>query len=251
MGAYVDTTTVFEVVDLLGVFFGALTGALIARGQRYDIMGLWFAALFSGLGGGIVRDVMINAGPPLALTEITYLPTVAVATAVAAVLGTQLGKAERTILVVDSFPIPAFAGAGRLRALDYHLGPWATILLGVITAVGGGMIRDMMMGKTPTVFRKSELFGLAALGVCIVVLILREMGATRGITVPVGIGVGMFLRLGSLTWGWMSWEPKRHRYIDRVHPALVAGFCGREDPATRAGCTRQILIKQKAPVIER
>lgn len=203
-----DTVTVFEIVDLLGVFIGAVTGALIARRERYDIMGLWFAALFSGLGGGIIRDVMINAGPPLALTEITYLPTVAVATGVAAVLGPQIGKAERTVLVLDSFSISAFAVAGCLRAMDFHLGPWATVLLGVITAVGGGMLRDMMMGKTPTVFRKSELFGLAALGVCIVVLVLREMGASRGITVPAGIGVGMFLRLGSFKWGWMSWEPR-------------------------------------------
>lgn len=203
-----DISSIFEFVDLLGVFVGALTGALIARRERYDIMGLWFAALFSGLGGGIVRDVMLNAGPPLALTEISYLPTVAVATLSAAVLGSQIGRAERTILVLDSFSIAAFAVAGCLRAVDYNLGVWATLLLGVITAVGGGMIRDMMMGRTPTVFRKSELFGLAALGVCIVVLVLRELGASRGITVPVGISVGMFLRLGSLKWGWMSWEPK-------------------------------------------
>jgi uncharacterized membrane protein YeiH len=204
----VDTTTIFEIVDLVGVFVGAVTGALIGRRSGYDIMGLWFVALFSGLGGGIIRDVMINAGPPLALTEPTYLPTVAAATAFAALLGSQIGKAERTVTVLDAFAVAAFAVAGCLRALDYGLGAWATVLLGVTTAVGGGMLRDMMMGKTPTIFRRSELYGIAALGVCIVVLVLREIGTARGITVPVGITVGMFLRLGSLRWGWRSWEPR-------------------------------------------
>jgi uncharacterized membrane protein YeiH len=204
----VDSFPVFEFVDLIGVFIGGVTGALIGRRDRYDITGLWFLALFSGLGGGIIRDVMINAGPPLALTEPTYLPTVAAATLFAAVLGNQIGRAERTVLVLDTFALAAFAAAGCLRAVDYGLGPWATVLLGVITAVGGGILRDMMMGKTPMVFRKSELYALAALGVCIVVLVLRELEASRGITVPVGIGFGMFLRLGSLRWGWMSWEPR-------------------------------------------
>lgn len=204
----VDTRHIFETVDLLGVFVGAVTGALMGRRDRYDIMGLWFIALFSGLGGGIIRDVMINAGPPLALTEPAYLPTVALATAAAAFLGSQIGRAERTVLVLDAFAISAFAVAGCLRALDYGLGLWATLLLGVITAVGGGMLRDMMMGKTPTVFRQSELYGLAALGVCIAVVVFRELGSPRELTVPIGIAVGMFLRLGSLRWGWMSWEPR-------------------------------------------
>lgn len=203
-----DSNQIFETVDLLGVFVGAVTGALLGRRDRYDIMGLWFIALFSGLGGGIIRDVMINAGPPLALTEPPYLPTVAVATVAAALLGRQIGRAERTVTVLDAFSISAFAVAGCLRALDFGLGVWATVLLGVITAVGGGMLRDMMMGKTPIVFRQSELYGLAALGVCIVVLILREMDSPRELTVPIGIATGMFLRLGSIRWGWMSWEPR-------------------------------------------
>lgn len=202
-----DSNHIFETVDLLGVFVGAVTGALLGRRDRYDIMGLWFIALFSGLGGGIIRDVMINAGPPLALTEPAYLPTVAAATAASAFLGSHIGRAERTVLVLDAFSISAFAVAGCLRALDFGLGVWATLLLGVITAVGGGMLRDMMMGKTPTVFRQSELYGLAALGVCIIVVLLREAGSPRELTVPIGILFGMFLRLGSLRWGWMSWQP--------------------------------------------
>lgn len=203
-----DTTTIFEIVDLLGVFVGALTGALVGRRLRYDIMGLWFLALFSGLGGGIIRDVMLDAGPPLALVEPPYLPTVAAAVAIAALLGEQIARAKRSVTVLDAFALADFAVAGCLRALDNDLGAWSVILLGVITAVGGGMLRDMMIGQTPTVFRRSELYGLAALGTCFVVILVQKFGAPRELTVFAGIGAGLFLRLGSLRWGWMSWEPR-------------------------------------------
>lgn len=202
------TSSIFQVVDLLGVFVGALTGALVGRRLRYDIMGLWFLALFSGLGGGIVRDVMIDVGPPLALTELVYLPTVAAAVAVSWMFGTRIAQLKRSITIIDAFAISAFAVAGSLRAADVGLEPLSVILLGVITAVGGGIIRDTVIGETPTVFKKSDLYGLAALGVCIVVVILRELGSPRELTVVVGIATGIFLRLGSIRWGWMSWEPR-------------------------------------------
>lgn len=203
-----DTTTIFLIVDLFGVFVGAITGALVGRRLRYDIMGLWFLALFSGLGGGIIRDVMIQAGPPLALVEPAYLPTVAIAAVIAAVLGSRMDQLRRSITLLDAFALASFAVAGSLRSLDNGLGLWPTILLGVITAVGGGMLRDMMIGQTPTVFRRSELYGLAALGTSIAVLLLRELGMPREVVVIAGISVGLFLRLGSLRWGWMSWEPR-------------------------------------------
>lgn len=203
-----DTDLIFLTVDLLGVFFGALTGTLVGRRLKYDIMGLWFIALFSGLGGGIIRDVMIDDGPPLALVEPPYLPIVAAAVAFVAVLGTHIEWAQRSLTVLDAFALADFAVAGCLRALDSGMGVWSTVLLGVITAVGGGILRDMMIGQTPMVFRRSELYGLAALGTCIVVILVRELGSPREATVVIGIVSGMFLRLGSVRWGWMSWQPR-------------------------------------------
>lgn len=203
-----DTTTIFQIVDLLGVFVGALTGALVGRRFRYDIMGHWFLALASGLGGGLIRDVMLQAGPPLALTEPAYLPAVAVATAVAALFGQRIDQLKRAITLLDAFALANFAVAGCLRTLDAGLGVWPALVLGVITAVGGGLLRDMMVGQTPTIFRKAELYGLAALGTCLTVIVFRELGSPREITAVAGIGVGLFLRLGSLRWGWMSWEPR-------------------------------------------
>jgi uncharacterized membrane protein YeiH len=204
----VESYTIFEIVDLLGVFVGALTGALVGRRYRYDIMGHWFLALASGLGGGLLRDVMLQAGPPLALTEISYLAAVAVATATAALFGQRIDQLKRAITFLDAFALANFAVAGTLRTLDNGLNLWSAILLGVVTAVGGGLLRDMMTGQTPAIFRKAEFYGLAGLGAAILVVILREFGSPREITVIASVAFGLFLRLGSLRWGWMSWEPR-------------------------------------------
>lgn len=204
-----DTDTVFLVVDIFGIFVGALTGGLIGLKMRYDIMGIWFLALVTGLGGGIIRDTMLPLGPPLALTNPFYLPTVVVAVVAVALWGRHIGQLRKTINVVDALALANFAVAGTLRAFDADLSAWAAVLLGIVTAVGGGIMRDMMTGVTPAIFQRAELYGLAALGACLTVILLRYAGTSREILVLAGVSVGVFLRLGSLRWGWMSWEPRQ------------------------------------------
>jgi uncharacterized membrane protein YeiH len=203
-----ESSAIFYAVDLFGVFIGALTGALVARRHRYDIMGYWGLALVSGLGGGIIRDVCLQAGPPLALTEETYLPAVAVAAMLGAFFGPRIDPLRKTITVVDAIALANFAVAGSLRTIDAGLGLWPVLLMGVVTAVGGGVIRDILTGDTPLIFRRGELYALAALGTCIMVVALQELGSPREIVVPAGLVTGIGLRLGSLRYGWMSWQPR-------------------------------------------
>lgn len=203
-----DATTWFDVIDLVGVFIGGLTGTLVARRHRYDITGIWALALVTGLGGGMIRDVLLQAGPPLALVEPRYLPTVLVATAVGAVFGPKVESLKRTILVADAFSISVFAVAGTLRTFDTGFAAWPAVLLGVITAVGGGMIRDVMTGVTPAIFRRGELYAFAALGTSLAVVLLRELDVARGAIFLVAIAVGVGLRLGSARFGWTSWAPR-------------------------------------------
>jgi uncharacterized membrane protein YeiH len=204
----VDTDTWFDVVDLVGVFIGGLTGALVGRRHRYDITGIWALALVTGLGGGMIRDVLLQAGPPLALVEVRYLPTVLVATAVAATFGSRVESLKRTALVADAFSISVFAVAGTMRTFDTGFGVWPAVLLGVITAVGGGMIRDVMTGTTPPIFQRGELYAFAALGTSLAVVVMRELEVTRGVLIIVAIAVGVGLRLGSNRFGWTSWAPR-------------------------------------------
>ena len=203
-----DTDTVFLAVDLFGIFVGALTGALVGLRFHYDIMGIWFLALVTGLGGGIIRDIMLPLGPPLALTNPFYLTAVMVATASVAIWGRHIGQLKTSIIVLDAIALGNFAVAGTLRAFDADLSFWSAILLGIITAVGGGIIRDTMTGVTPAVFKQTELYGLAALGACIAIVLVRSLGAPREVLVLVGVSTGVFLRLASVRWGWMSWAPR-------------------------------------------
>jgi uncharacterized membrane protein YeiH len=204
----VEATTWFDVIDLAGVFIGGVTGALVARRFKYDITGMWALALVSGLGGGMIRDALLQAGPPLALVEPRYLPTVLVATAVGAMFGPHVESLKRTILVADAFAISVFAVAGTLRTVDTGFGVWPAVLLGVITAVGGGLIRDVMTGTTPPIFQPGELYAFAALGTSIAVVVLRELDVTRGVLVFAAVAVGVGLRLGSFRFGWRSWAPR-------------------------------------------
>lgn len=203
-----DSESIFLAVDIFGIFVGSLTGGLVGLRFRYDITGIWFLALITGLGGGIIRDMMLPLGPPLALTNVFYLPTVMVAVMFVATLGRHINPLRKTITALDALALSNFAVAGTLRGFEADLSPWAAALLGIITAVGGGIIRDMMTGSTPAIFKRAELYGLAALGACLTVILLRYIGLEREIMALAGISVGMFLRLGSLRWGWMSWEPK-------------------------------------------
>lgn len=203
-----SSNTIFDFVDIFGVFVGALTGALVARRQEYDITGLFGIALASGLGGGLLRDTLLQDGPPLALVNQTYLPTVVVATVTGAFFGTRFESLRRAILIADAVTLAFFAVAGCLRTFDAGLGAWPAVLLGVTTAVGGGAMRDVLMGETPMIFRRGELYALAALGTCLVVVVCRDLDFPRTIVVAAGIAIGIALRLGSVKYKWYSWVPR-------------------------------------------
>lgn len=208
MMSLLDPWTLFEVIDVFGVFMGAFTATLVAHRLRYDITGMWTMALVAGLGGGLIRDLCLQVGPPLALTQPAYLPTVALATFLGAMYGGKVDRTWKSIVVLDSLALITFAVAGSLRTLQYDYGIWATALLGVITAVGGGVIRDVLSGETPMIFRRAELYALAALGASLTMIVLELLDQPRGIMALGGYAVGLFLRFGSLRWGWMSWAPR-------------------------------------------
>lgn len=203
-----DPWSLFDFVDLFGVFVGAFSGALVARRHGYDITGLWGLALVAGLGGGIIRDLCLQVGPPLALTEPAYLPAVAVATLAGAFYGHRVDQTRVPIVVADSAALIGFAVAGSLRTINYDFGAWSTVLLGVVTAVGGGVIRDVLSGDTPMIFRRGELYAFAALGASLAMVLAEAGGASRGVMVVLGFAVGLALRFGSLRFGWTAWVPR-------------------------------------------
>lgn len=150
-------------LDLMGIFAFALNGALTAiRLARLDIVGVLTLAGVTALGGGILRDVIIGSLPPATFSDWRYLAVAAVGGLVAFLLGRRLDRFALLITILDAAGLSLFAVTGASKALEYGLGPLQAVILGAITGVGGGTVRDMMLKRVPTVLR-SELYAIPAL----------------------------------------------------------------------------------------
>jgi uncharacterized membrane protein YeiH len=150
-------------LDLIGTFAFALNGALTAvRVARLDIVGILALGMITALGGGIIRDVLIGAIPPSAFRDLGYLALAAAGGLAAFGLSRRLDRLETPIVVLDAVGLSVFAVIGTVKALDFGLGVGPAILLGVVTGVGGGVIRDTLVREIPSVLH-SELYAIPAL----------------------------------------------------------------------------------------
>lgn len=151
------------VLDLTGTFVFALNGALTAvRAARLDIVGVVTLGMMTALGGGVIRDVVIGDIPPATFRDWRYFALAVAGGLVAFALSKVLNRLETSITVFDAMGLSVFAVIGTSKAADFGLGIGPTLLLGVVTAVGGGTIRDVLLGQIPTVLR-SELYAIPAL----------------------------------------------------------------------------------------
>ncbi|MDV7999725.1 trimeric intracellular cation channel family protein [Rhodococcus sp. IEGM 1408] len=147
--------------DLVGVFFFALSGCLLAARKNIDITGGLVLGLLAGLGGGIIRDVMLGA-TPLAFVKPVLLVPPFVASAVVYLLGAHLHRVRTLIIVFDAAGLGLFCTFGTARALDHGMPVASALLLGVVTAVGGGLLRDVVANEIPAVFSGSDLYIIPA-----------------------------------------------------------------------------------------
>ena len=152
-----DSSTTLIVLDLVGIFVFAIAGGLVAVRKGLDVFGVLVLAGTTGLGGGFLRDVLIGAAPPAALEDWRYLVVPVVAGLLAFLYHPALGRMERSINVLDAFGLGLFCVTGALKAMDYGLGPVPSALMGMVTGIGGGMIRDVLAGRVPAVFRGRAL----------------------------------------------------------------------------------------------
>jgi len=161
-------------LDLTGTFAFALNGALTAlRSARLDIVGVVTLGMITALGGGIVRDVLIGYLPPATFSDWRYLAVAAAGGLVASVLGRRLDRLVRPITVLDAVGLSLFAVTGASKALQFNLGIGQAVILGAVTAVGGGTLRDVLVRQVPSVL-SSGLYAVPALvGAAITVATIR------------------------------------------------------------------------------
>ncbi|HJR88877.1 MAG TPA: TRIC cation channel family protein, partial [Aeromicrobium sp.] len=150
------------ILDLLAILVFGISGGLTAVRMRLDVVGVVALATVTGLGGGWIRDVLLGSVPPPALADWRYLVTPVIAGIATFFLHPAIGRMERAINVFDAFGLGLFSVAGALTASEAGLGPLPATLLGLLTGVGGGVIRDVLVGRVPTILRKGELYAVPA-----------------------------------------------------------------------------------------
>lgn len=156
------TTSTGLVLDIVGVFVFALSGGLVAVRKGLDLFGVLALATVAGLGGGIVRDVLIGDTPPVGITDWRLLLAAGLAGVATFLFHPSVARIARVVRVLDAAGLAAFTVAGTLKALAAGLGPVPAVLVGCISAVGGGVIRDVLAGQVPEVLRR-ELYAVPSL----------------------------------------------------------------------------------------
>jgi uncharacterized membrane protein YeiH len=195
------SASVTEVIDLSAVLASGLSGALLASQKRFDLGGLAFLTLVAGLGGGPIRDVLLQQGLPVALATANYLLVVIAAAVIGYFFERYVRRVLPAITVVDALGLGLYAVIGCIRASQAGLSPLPTVVVGVLTAVGGGILRDILAGDTPVIFQR-EVYATAALLGSVLFVGLGRAGAGPETAGLVGFVSASGLRLVSVWRGW-------------------------------------------------
>ncbi len=194
--------------EVAAIFAGALSGALMAVNRRFDIIGLVVLAVVNGLGGGIMRDLLLQDYGIFALESPRALYAV-LAAALVGMFFFSLGEKLRPVLVgIDAFSLSLFALVGADKALVADLGPLQAVMLGTITAAGGGVIRDLLLDQEPALLRRGSFYASAAVaGSVVYVTATTWLNITKPVAMVSAATIALVLRFGSLWLGWESPEP--------------------------------------------
>ena len=202
------THVLLAVLDLGGTFEFAISGAVAAVKHRLDIFGIMVLAFAAGNAGGITRDVLIGAAPPAAVADWNYLGVSVLAGLVVFFWYPLLARLRNPVLWFDAIGLAFFAVAGAQKALVYGLNPVMASLLGMLTGIGGGMVRDVLVNEIPTVLR-ADLYALAALAGAAVVVGGHLFALPPVATAIVGGVLCFALRYMAIEHGWHL--PAAHR----------------------------------------
>lgn len=164
-----NASTIYTFLDLVGTFIFALSGAVAAREKGLDVFGIFSVAFVVACGGGIIRDLCIGAVPPAGLTNWLYLLMVGSATILAIGFYGIVKNFNQPVLLFDALGLSVFAVSGARKAIVFGHNYEVAVLLGIVTAVGGGVIRDILLTRVPVILKKEIYASAAMLGAMIVV----------------------------------------------------------------------------------
>jgi uncharacterized membrane protein YeiH len=193
-------------IDLIGTFVFAVEGAMAAIQGRLDFLGVLVLSFATALGGGIIRDLLIGAAPPNSIRDWRY-GVVAFSGAAAVFFFHHFVQQIPTPVIIglDAAGLALFAVAGAGKALAYDIHPFVAILMGGITGVGGGTVRDVLLAQVPAVLRV-DVYAVAALAGAAVMIAGLKLGGPRTLMAVAGAGVCFALRVVAV---WQHWNLPR------------------------------------------
>jgi uncharacterized membrane protein YeiH len=193
--------TFVHFLDLGGTFVFAISGAVAGVNRRLDIFGIVVLSFVAGNFGGISRDLLIGAVPPIALTDGRYLLVSVLAGLITFFLYAGVDRLRSPVLLFDAAGLSFFAVAGAQKAIEFGLSPVMSALLGMLTGIGGGMTRDVLLAEIPQVLR-SDLYAVAALAGASIVVIGDMLGLSYGVSALAGGALCFGLRFMAIRHGW-------------------------------------------------
>ena len=201
MNGYLTVSTLLLALDLAGTAVFAVSGAAIGVKYRLDVFGVCVLAFVTGNAGGVVRDVLIGAVPPAVLGGWHYIVVSLVAALVTFWFHPRIDRLRAQILVFDAAGLGLFAAAGTQKALAFELDPVVAPLLGMLTGIGGGMLRDLLVTEIPTVLR-ADFYALAALAGASLVVAGHFLHLSPTIATIGGALLCFGIRLVAIRRGW-------------------------------------------------
>jgi uncharacterized membrane protein YeiH len=188
-------------LDLLGTFAFAISGASAGIHKRLDIFGVLVLAFVAATFGGIARDLLIGAVPPAALTNVYYLVTALVAGIATFLWFPKIEKRQSPVLVFDAIGLSFFVAAGTQKALAFGIDPVMAAILGMLTGIGGGVMRDLLVAQVPAILR-TDFYAVAALAGASVIVIGDAVGFRPEACALAGGALCLVLRLMAIRYGW-------------------------------------------------
>ncbi|MDQ0716338.1 putative membrane protein YeiH [Streptomyces luteogriseus] len=215
--------SVQHTLDLIGIFVFAISGALLAVRKNFDVFGMAVLAEVTALGGGLFRDLVIGAVPPAAFTDLGYFLTPLLATLLVFFLHPQVERIQVAVNVFDAAGLGLFCVAGTIKAYEYGLGLTASAGLGLTTAVGGGVLRDVLANEVPSLLRwDRDLYAVPAIvGSALAALCIRY-DALNPLTSGLAVITAFVLRLLAMRYHWRApraWH-RRSTVSEEEQPVL-------------------------------
>jgi uncharacterized membrane protein YeiH len=191
----------FYSLEIIGTIFFAMSGALSACRKQYDLSSVLVIAFFVGNGGGTLRDLLIGATPVFWIQDINYIIFSVIAGCCIFLIGERVDFDRKAFLFADAVGMGIFAIAGAEKTLSLHLSPLVAIMMGVMTAVGGGVLRDILCGDEPLIF-KPQIYATAALVGAAIFVVSYTYFPYPWIGSLGCILAVVLLRLASIQYGW-------------------------------------------------